>query len=386
MSGDLRVMFALPGLHRVIRGAETAFEAVARELARIPGFDVTLIGSGPPAAGMPYEYRRVSCIGREWFERVPALPGLRSHYAWEELTFAPGLARVYSPRQFDVTVTCGYPFANWVLRARRDLRRRPRHVFVTQNGDWMCQSRDWEFRFFGCDGLICTNPEYFQRNQQRWRSVLIPNGVDPRVYRPEDGGGGRGGGGDGGSVGGGDGGVRAAMGIAPDALVVLMVSALIPSKRVIEGISAVAKVDGAHLIVAGDGELRQEVRRIGRELMGERFVNVQLPREKMPELYRSAKVFLHMSQDEPSANAYLEALATGLPIVTEDRAVTRWTLEDCAVMLATDDLSAVARAIAGAAALTDPVHIARRRALVEKRFAWSNIAADYGRFFRQVIT
>ena len=42
----LRVLFALPGLHRVVRGAEVAFESVAREIARTPGYGVTLVGSG----------------------------------------------------------------------------------------------------------------------------------------------------------------------------------------------------------------------------------------------------------------------------------------------------------------------------------------------------
>jgi len=42
-----RVAMVLPGLHRVRRGAEVAFESVASELALIPGFEVTLIGTGP---------------------------------------------------------------------------------------------------------------------------------------------------------------------------------------------------------------------------------------------------------------------------------------------------------------------------------------------------
>ena len=42
----MRILFALPGLHRHDRGAEVAFIAIARELARA-GHAVTLIGSGP---------------------------------------------------------------------------------------------------------------------------------------------------------------------------------------------------------------------------------------------------------------------------------------------------------------------------------------------------
>ena len=49
----LRILFALPGLHRVVRGAEVAFESVAREIARTPGYSVTLIGSGQPRPDEP---------------------------------------------------------------------------------------------------------------------------------------------------------------------------------------------------------------------------------------------------------------------------------------------------------------------------------------------
>ena len=39
-----RVLFCLPGLHRVNRGAEVAFESIASELAREAAFEVTLLG------------------------------------------------------------------------------------------------------------------------------------------------------------------------------------------------------------------------------------------------------------------------------------------------------------------------------------------------------
>ena len=51
MSGPLRVLFALPGFHRVARGAEAALENVARQLAR-RGCAVTLVGGGEPRPGL----------------------------------------------------------------------------------------------------------------------------------------------------------------------------------------------------------------------------------------------------------------------------------------------------------------------------------------------
>lgn len=363
----LRIAIALPGLHRVVRGAEVALEEVARELAKA-GHHVTLIGSGKVRAGEAYRFIHAPCRPRERFEKGwPKFPFLRDHYQYEELSFAPGLLRNYRPEDFDVTLTCGYPYTNWILAYRKRGDHRPRHVFVTQNGDWMVHARRREYRYFRCDGLVCTNHEYAERAKAdgRYPIALIPNGVNPNVFTP-----GRG--------------DRRALGLAEDRPVALMVSALTPSKRVLEGIRAASKVDGLQLVVAGDGELRREVRSLGQALMGERFHNVKLPRSAMPMLYRSADLFLHMSHDEPSANAYIEALATGLPIVTTDRPVTRWTLEDQAVLVDTFDECAVVEGINRAMELRNDGWVKSRRALVLRRFAWSSIARAYSDFFVEI--
>lgn len=360
----MRVLFALPGLHRVVRGAEVVLEELARHISLIPGYRVTLIGSGEPRKDQPYRFIHAGCIPREKFEHWPKFPYLRTHYAYEELTFAPGLLQAYEPRDYDITMTCGYPYTNWILR-RPARGPKPAHVFVTQNGDWMVQARNWEYRHFSCDGLVCTNQEYFQRNGGRYPSRLIPNGVDPEIFSPARG-------------------ERARFGLPDDAPVALMVSALIPSKRVLEGIRCAAKIPGLHLIIAGDGELREPVQSLGRELLGGRFRNITLPRQQMPDLYRSADVFLHMSQDEPFGNVYIEALASGLPIVAHDWPATRWMLEDAAVLVDTSDESAVAKAIGHALDLKTPEQVESRRELVQRRFSWSSIARDYCDFFETV--
>jgi glycosyltransferase involved in cell wall biosynthesis len=162
-----------------------------------------------------------------------------------------------------------------------------------------------------------------------------------------------------------------------------MVSALIPSKRVLDGIRAVASVEGASLIVAGDGPLRSEVEELGATLLGPRFRRLRVARRDMPSLYRSADVFLHMSVDEPSANAYCEALATGLPIVTHDRRVTRWTLGEHAELVNAEDLEAVASGLRRA--FDDPGRAAQRIEYAKARFDWRTIAGRYEEFFREAL-
>jgi hypothetical protein len=84
----MRVLFALPGLHRHNRGAERAFISIANELAKF-GNAVTLIGSGPSDPKAPYRFLRAASVPRERFESYPFGPVLRNEYAYEELTSFP---------------------------------------------------------------------------------------------------------------------------------------------------------------------------------------------------------------------------------------------------------------------------------------------------------
>ena len=357
----MRILFVLPGFHRVNRGAEVALEAVATAIAGDQNDQVTLMGSGPPRASCPYAYRQVASVRREKFERMPQPPFFRDEGMYEELTFAPGLLRAFDPKDFDVTVTCSYPYVNWVLRRGRS---GPKHVFVTQNGDWPAQRLNAEYRFFGCDGLVCTNPDFYDRNQARWPSALIPNGVDVGRFSP----------------GVGD---RDEFGIPPDRPIVLMVSALIAGKRVLEAIESVSRVSDAHLVVAGDGPMRDRVDRLASELLPERFTRLTAPADRMGALFRCADLFLHTTLHESFGNVYIEALATGLPVVAHRSSSTEWILGEYADLVDTSQPDVLARAIEDG--LRNPVEdVAARAASAAERFSWERIGADYRAFLGQV--
>jgi len=359
----MRILFALPGLHRVDRGAEIAFLSVASELAR-RGDEVTLIGSGPPRPDTPYKYIQVPVSSRERFERLPHIPVFRSETVWEEATFVPGLLRTYDPWAYDVTVTCSFPFTNWILRKRKSGGKRPAHVFVTQNGDWPAFSEKAEFRFFGCDGLICINPDYLERNQQKYRSALIPNGVDTKRFTP-------------GAA------ERERFGFPAEGPIVLMVSAMIASKNVDRGIEAVSRVPGATLVVAGDGPMRSELQKQADDLLPGRYRQVRVSPEDMPALYRSADAFLHLSQDESFGNVYVEALACGVPIVAYDSARTQWILGETGALAdpeVPDSVSGKLKEVISADSSARQAPVAR-----SKQFEWSEIARQYRDFFERVL-
>lgn len=358
----MRICFVLPGLHRVHRGAEVAFESVATKLGR-SGESVTLIGSGWGKPGRPYRFVHAPLVERERFERFPKMPFLRSEFMYEDASFVPGLLARYRPGDYDVTVTCSFPYVHWALG--RPARRSPAHVFVTQNGTWPLETDVGEARWFSCDGLVCTNPEYLARHGEDWFSTLIPNGVDLDRFGPGDA-------------------ERDRLGLPLDAPIVLMVSAAMASKRVDAAIRAMATVPDAHLVVAGDGPEREALDALAAERIPGRFTRLTLPATEMGALYRSADVFLHTTLLESFGNVYIEAMATGLPVVAHDSSVTRWILGDHARLVDTTDEAVLSEALREAleTGTGDPLAAAAEAA---ERFSWASVGAQYRDFLAQVV-
>ena len=359
----MRILFVLPGFHRVQRGAEVALESVATHIAATGNDEVTLLGSGQPDPERPYRFLHAPAMPRERFEKWPKVPFFRTEYMYEDLTFIPGMLARFHPSDFDVTVTCSFPYVYWGLQ--RPGRRRPRHVFVTQNGDWPAHLDNAEARFFRCDGLVCTNPEYYARNRDRWRSTLVPNGVDINRFHPGPA-------------------DRTRFDLPTDAPIVLMVSALVESKRVADAIRAVAKIPDIHLVVAGDGPQRDALDALAAELMPGRFLRRRLHFSEMPDLYRCADAFLHTTLLESFGNVYVEALASGLPIVAHASAVTEWILGEHASLVDTTDEPKLVAAL-GHALVHSADDLEMRVKMANERYAWPVVGEAYRSFLHQVV-
>lgn len=354
----MKILFALPGFHKYHRGAEVALLSVAEELARA-GEEVTVAGSGEETSDASYRFTRVPSIAREIFERFPTFPPFRSETAWEDATFAANLLRKVDVNSFDATVTCSFPFTHWALR--RGGKKAPAHIFVTQNGEWPAVSDKSEYRFFDCDGLVCINPDYYATNRERWNCALIPNGADLTRFRPFDS-------------------DRAQFGLPPDKKIVLMVSAFIPTKRVEAAVRAMAEIEDAFLVVAGDGPLRDEVQALADTLLPGRFKRLTLTAGEMPKLYNAADVFLHMSLFESFGNVFVEAMACGLPVVGHDTERLRWIVGDEEFLCDTEDRARLVARIRDALA-------AGERPLNSnlERFGWPAIAQQYGAFIAETL-
>jgi glycosyltransferase involved in cell wall biosynthesis len=360
----MKIAFALPGLHRIDRGAEIAFMSIADELA-LRGHDVTLFGSGEVRPGKGYKFVHAGSIRRETFERWPKLPMFRDETAYEEMTFAVALLTKLWPGKYDIVGGCSYPFLNWLLRRPLLFGPRPKYVFVTQNGDHPATAGNSEYKFFGCDGIVCINPDFHANNKDRWNAVLIPNGVKTAMFRNIAG-------------------DRKGLGLPENKKIVLMVSALIASKRVDKAIEAVARIDDLHLVVAGDGPERDKIAQLAQQLLPGRFTRLTLAPGEMPRLYHSADAFLHMSKAEAFGNVFIEALACGLPVVAHDIPRHRWVVGGTGFFVDTESVDFTAMAIQRA--LESGSGERQKRVHSVDRYDWKLIADQYEVFFESLLT
>ncbi len=116
--------------------------------------------------------------------------------------------------------------------------------------------------------------------------------------------------------------LRDELGVPQEVPVVVLVARLVPIKRVDRFLRIAAMVAAAnpatHFVVVGDGELREELHRLGEvETLRER---VHWPgfRRDMPDVLLTADVVVQTSDNEGTPVSLIEAAAAGRPTVTTD--------------------------------------------------------------------
>lgn len=182
--------------------------------------------------------------------------------------------------------------------------------------------------------------------------VKIPNGVDLEEFNPE--------------------GSRIDFGL--DKPLVLSAGALEWYKHHDLAIQAVSKIK-ASLLIVGDGTLKSELEKLGHELLGKkRFKIVKAEYGQMPSVYRSAELFTLPSWDrEAFGIVYLEAMASGLPIVAPDDVSRKEIIGEAGIFVNVFGLAEYSRAIEKALGY-DWKNTPRQQA---EKFSWEKIAKMY---------
>lgn len=138
------------------------------------------------------------------------------------------------------------------------------------------------------------------------RTRTVPYGVDVAAFRPGAGP---------------DGAIRARLGVPAGAFLVLAFGRLVEKKGFRYLIEAASRVPGVHVVIAGEGDLRDELQRLAGSLEAPVSFCGALEREAMAAALASADVAVvpsvvdHAGNVDGLPNALLEALAAGRPIV-----------------------------------------------------------------------
>jgi glycosyltransferase involved in cell wall biosynthesis len=179
--------------------------------------------------------------------------------------------------------------------------------------------------------------------------------------------------------------VRAALGIARDAFVVVFHGVLQQRKRLALLLDAAARLGaGTHVLLVGAGpdadslRARADALRIATTFTG--------PRDDVPALLSSADVFAHLSCAEGFSNSVLEALACGLPVVaTNEHSHPEQVTEACGMLVApvVEDVASALGAMRDDAALRARM-AAAARTRAESVFPLPTMIDRYVRLMEQL--
>ncbi len=172
----------------------------------------------------------------------------------------------------------------------------------------------------------------------------------------------------------------------------LTVCRLISRKRIDMLIKAVACTGKlgmtVQLNIAGQGNLLAELTRLTKELNVGEQVNFmgRIAAENMPQIYRNNDIFIMSSAHEGMSNAMLEAMATGLPIITTRCEGVEELINDNGIIVQRDEPELIAGAIKELADDTDRyTRAAAAAGRQAEKFTWPKMAAEYLKCYHAVI-
>ncbi len=115
--------------------------------------------------------------------------------------------------------------------------------------------------------------------------------------------------------------------------VVLSVGHISSNKNMNYIISEATKLPEDWTLVLAGGIAEMDLIDLAKQQLGNRFVHIFLPREKMPEVYAIADLFVLASKNEGFGIVIIEAMRAGLPVILNDKEIFRWIIKDDTVCI-----------------------------------------------------
>jgi len=143
-----------------------------------------------------------------------------------------------------------------------------------------------------------------------------------------------------------------------------------------------------HLTIVGGGNLENNLRKIVLQKNLGDIVEItgRVESEKMPQLYRQNHIFISATMQEGMSNAMLEAMASGLPIVTTPCEGVRELIADNGIVVEQAKAESIANAVKSIAdneKLYDKMCFEARKQV--ENFSWKSVADKYLNYYDGII-
>ncbi len=210
------------------------------------------------------------------------------------------------------------------IKMARYLRKKFGFPLVTVEGGWKTGER--EVSRFNPNLHVSVNmdvAEYLKKQLPNVNICNIPNGLNVKNFDPQ--------------------GEKAS--IPLERPIVLSCGYMGDWKRYDLIIHAMAKLEQGSLLLLGRGGLAEELKKLGKELLGERFMLSFINYDEMPKYYRAVDVLTLPSVNEAFGMVYLEAMACNTPVVATRDANRERIVGEGGELVDPTDIDAYAEAI-----------------------------------------
>lgn len=139
-----------------------------------------------------------------------------------------------------------------------------------------------------------------------------------------------------------------------------------------------------HLLIVGEGEERQALNHLAKDLLIESQVHLPGWRAEVPEILAACQLFVLSSRWEGMPNVLLEALASGLPCVATDVEGVRELLEpgDSGRIVTSGDVNALRIAVKSALCQDSGDSLRKSQHIDINEHTWIRVTESYSRIWR----